>query len=101
MKMLKNLSPELLYLAIGSASAFVTSILRSAKKSFWAKIAEGITCSMISSALIVVSEYYLKLPLELSAAIGTFVGFLGSDYISTKIKSIINIKIKDNDNENK
>ena len=99
--MLKNLSPELLYLAIGSASAFVTSILRSAKKSFWAKIAEGITCSMISSALIVVSEYYLKLPLELSAAIGTFVGFLGSDYISTKIKSIINIKIKDNDNESK
>lgn len=98
--MYKNLSPELLYLFIGSASAFVMAILRSAKKSFWAKIAEGITCSMISSALIIVAEYYCKLPLELSAAIGTFVGFLGSDYISTKIKSIINIKIKDG-NESK
>lgn len=76
------------------------AMLRSAKQTWLAKIAEGLTCSMLSSALILVSEYYFKLPLELSAAIGTFVGFLGSDYISSKIKQIINIKV-DSTNERK
>lgn len=81
-------------------SSFVMAMLRSAKQTWLAKIAEGLTCSMLSSALILVSEYYFKLPLELSAAIGTFVGFLGADYISSKIKQIINIKV-DSTNERK
>ena len=47
-----------------------------------------------TSALILISEYYFKWPLELGVAIGTFVGFLGSDYISLKIKQVINLKVE-------
>ena len=53
---------------------------------------------MLSSALILISEYYFKWPLELGVAIGTFVGFLGSDYISAKIKQLINVKVDKDDN---
>ena len=91
--MYKHLTPEVIYLMIGAACSFVMAYLRSVKRTFAAKICEALTCSMLSSALILISEYYLHWPLELGVAIGTFVGFLGSDYISLKIKQVINLKV--------
>lgn len=92
--MYKHLTPEVIYLLIGTVCSFVMAYLRSTKRKFMAKICEALTCSMLSSALILISEYYFKWPLELGVAIGTFVGFLGSDYISLKIKQVINLKVE-------
>ena len=83
-KMMRHLTPEFIYLLIGTGCSFVMAYLRSVKRTFAAKICEALTCSMLSSALILISEYYLHWPLELGVAIGTFVGFLGSDYIDRK-----------------
>ena len=94
-KMMRHLTPEFIYLLIGAGCSFVMAYLRSMKRTFAAKICEALTCSMLSSALILIAEYYFKWPLELGVAIGTFVGFLGSDYISAKIKQIINVKVED------
>lgn len=91
-------TPELFYLSTGVLSSFLMAIMRSKKNRFISKLAEGLTCSMLSSALIVISEYYLKLPFELSLPIGTFVGFLGSDYISQTLKGVISKKVKKDDN---
>ena len=93
-KMMRHLTPEFIYLLIGAGCSFVMAYLRSVKRTFAAKICEALTCSMLSSALILIAEYYLHWPLELGVAIGTFVGFLGSDYISAKIKQIINVKVE-------
>ena len=97
-KMMRHLTPEFIYLLIGTGCSFVMAYMRSMKRTFAAKICEALTCSMLSSALILISEYYLHWPLELGVAIGTFVGFLGSDYISAKIKQIINVKVDKDDN---
>lgn len=97
-KMMRHLTPEFIYLLIGAGCSFVMAYLRSVKRTFAAKICEALTCSMLSSALILISEYYLHWPLELGVAIGTFVGFLGSDYISAKIKQLINVKVDKDDN---
>ena len=91
-------TPELFYLSTGVLSSFLMAIMRSKKNRFISKLAEGLTCSMLSSALIVISEYYLKLPFELSLPIGTFVGFLGSDYISQTLKGVISKKVEKDDN---
>ena len=96
--MYKHLTPEVIYLMIGAACSFVMAYLRSTKRKFMVKICEALTCSMLSSALILISEYYFHWPLELGVAIGTFVGFLGSDYISAKIKQLINVKVDKDDN---
>lgn len=97
-KMMRHLTPEFIYLLIGAGCSFVMAYLRSVKRTFAAKICEALTCSMLSSALILISEYYLHWPLELGVAIGTFVGFLGSDYISAKVKQFINVKVDKDDN---
>ena len=91
-------TPELFYLSTGVLSSFLMAIMRSKKNRFISKLAEGLTCSMLSSALIVISEYYLKLPFELSLPIGTFVGFLGSDYIAQTLKGVILKKVEKDDN---
>lgn len=99
--MLRHLTPEFIYLLIGAGCSFVMAYLRSVKRTFAAKICEALTCSMLSSALILISEYYLQWPLELGVAIGTFVGFLGSDYISAKVKQFINVKVEQDGNAHK
>lgn len=100
-KMMRHLTPEFIYLLIGAGCSFVMAYLRSVKRTFAAKICEALTCSMLSSALILISEYYFHWPLELGVAIGTFVGFLGSDYISAKVKQFINVKVEQGGNAHK
>ncbi len=62
-------------------------------KSRSARVAEAAMCACLSSALGQMGIYLFDMQPELSMLVGTFCGFLGTDYIKALIQSYINKKI--------
>lgn len=67
-------------------------------KSHSARVAEAALCACLSSALGQMGVYLFDMRPELSMLVGTFCGFLGTDYIKMIIQSYISKKVnKDGD----
>lgn len=82
------------YMIAGVVSSFFMGLTRSNKKKFISKLGEGFTCSLLSTGLITVSDYFLPDYPQLAIFIGVFVGFLGSEYLMTLIKNLINLALE-------
>jgi hypothetical protein len=81
------------YMIAGISSSFFMGLLRSNKKRFLSKIGEGFTCSLLSTGLITISNYFLPDYPQVAIFVGVFVGFLGSEYLTELIKNLINIAL--------
>jgi len=84
----------------GCVSSFLMGLTRSTKKHFLDKVGEGFTCSLLSTGLITVSNYFLPEYPQLAIFVGVFVGFLGSDYLTSLLKSLIDLALKRLDPKN-
>lgn len=82
------------YMIAGCLSSFLLGLTRSTKKKFIGKVGEGLTCSLVSTGLISISNYYFPDAPQLAVFIGVFCGFLGSDYLNGLFKSLINLGLE-------
>ncbi len=78
-----------IYMTIGGLTSFVMALLRAKHTKIVDRLGEAATCALLSTGLITLANiYYPEYP-QCSILIGTFVGFLGSDYLTEIIKNII------------
>lgn len=85
-------SPELFYLGLGSIMAFVMAMLRSGgftRRDILVRLSEACMCAMMSSAISIGANVWLDWSYELSTPIGTFIGFIGTDFLRTLIKGFV------------
>lgn len=88
-------NPELYYTTAGGVMAFVMALLRSGgftKKRLAVRLTDACMCSMLSSAITLFCVEYWGLSYVYGVPIGTFVGFVGTDFISTLIKGWVAAK---------
>ena len=79
------------YMASGAATSFILALIRAKHTKFIDRLGEAVTCSLLSTGLITLANvYYPEYP-QLGIFIGVFIGFLGSDYLTELIKSVISI----------
>lgn len=86
------------YMGIGCVCGWCMAMLRSGgftTRDFRSRVADATMCSMLTSALCYISTVYFHLDDRLAIPIGTFVGFLGTDFIRIVIKTIFKSKIQD------
>ena len=82
------------YMAAGGITSFVMALLRAKHTKFVDRLGEATTCALLSTGLITLANiYYPEYP-QCSILIGTFVGFLGSDYLTDQIKNLINFLVE-------
>lgn len=80
----------------GGLMGFIVAWIRENQaqvKSKSARIAEAAMCACLSSALGQMAIYLFEMQPELSMLVGTFCGFLGTDYIKALIQSYISKKV--------
>lgn len=85
----------LCYMALGCVCGWVMAMLRSGgftTKDLRSRITDACMCSMLTSALWLVGTYYFHIADELAIPIGTFIGFLGTDFVRLLIKGYIKTK---------
>lgn len=75
------------WLSLGGASAFVSAMLRCRKRRMkWIEtLIESLTCSMLSTSIVIFVHVYFNASPMYALPIGTFVGSFGS----TTLKSLV------------
>lgn len=89
-------APELYYLTGGAFMAFVMAVLRAnrySRKRLAVRLAEGVMCSMLTTAITIAVNSYFELPYIWSIPIGTLIGFLGTDFIHFIIVGILDFHV--------
>lgn len=79
-----------LYMAAGGVTSFIMALLRAKHTKMIDRLGEATTCSLLSTGLITLANIYYPQYPQLGIFIGVFVGFLGSDYLTSLIKNTIN-----------
>lgn len=83
---------EVVYLGAGSFFAFCMALLRSAKytkKHFITRLTEALMCSMLASALVIGLVEYFHVSFIWAIPVGTFIGFVGTDFIHAVIVGLV------------
>ena len=86
----------LVYMAIGCLCGWCMAMLRSggfSTRNFRSRVADATMCSMLTSALCYVSTVYFHFDDRMAIPIGTFIGFLGTDFIRISINAYIKGKV--------
>lgn len=88
----------------GTVSSFLMGLIRANKPRFVERCGEGLTCALLSTGLISISDYFFPGYPQSAIFVGVFVGFLGSDYLTSLVQKIISyllerIKPKDEKDE--
>lgn len=84
----------------GGIMSFIVALLRQKQahiKSFSVCLSEAILCAFLSSAFGELAVYAFEMRPEVSMFIGTFCGFLGTDYIKSFIHTYLNARISNKD----
>ena len=88
----------LVYMGIGCICGWIMAMLRSGgftTRNFQSRVTDATMCSMLTSALCYVSTVYFHLDDRLAIPIGTFIGFLVTDFIRICIKTFVKRKINE------
>lgn len=84
----------------GAIMSFIVALLRQNQahiKSLSVCLSEAVLCAFLSSAIGELAVYAFDMRPEVSMFIGTFCGFLGTDYIKSFTHTYLNARISNKD----
>lgn len=76
----------------GGVMSFIVALLRQKQakiKPFSVCVSEALLCAFLSSGIAQVAIYFFSMRPESSMFIGTFCGFLGTDFLKSLLRSLI------------
>jgi len=80
-------------MAAGATTSFILALIRAKHTKFIDRLGEATTCSLLSTGLITLANVYYPQYPQLGIFIGVFIGFLGSDYLTELIKSLLSVLV--------